>query len=51
VIVDALGNPLAVRLIGGQVHDITQAEALMAEVEPEALLAEAAMIQTASSQA
>jgi len=38
VIVDALGNPLALRLTGGQVHDITQAEALAAEVQPEALL-------------
>jgi transposase len=40
VIVDALGNPLAVSLTGGQVHDITQAEALAAQVEPEALLAD-----------
>ena len=38
MIVDALGNPLALRLTGGQVHDITQAEALAAEVQPEALL-------------
>jgi transposase len=38
VIVDALGNPLALRLTGGQVHDITQAQALAAEVQPEALL-------------
>jgi transposase len=29
---------LALSLTGGQVHDITQAEALMAQVEPEALL-------------
>ena len=28
VIVDALGNPLALCLTGGQVHDITEAEAL-----------------------
>jgi transposase len=34
VIVDALGNPLALSLTGGQVHDITQAEALNALVEP-----------------
>ena len=40
MIVDALGNPLAVSLTGGQVHDITQAEALAAQVEPEALLAD-----------
>src|SRR6202045_1205625 len=39
-IVDALGNPLAISLTGGQVHDITQAEALVALVEPEALLAD-----------
>jgi transposase len=38
VIVDALGNPLALSLTGGQVHDITQAETLAAQVEPEALL-------------
>src|ERR1700731_3981852 len=39
-IVDALGNPLAISLTGGQVHDITQAEALVALVEPEAPLAD-----------
>jgi transposase len=38
VIVDALGNPLALSLTGGQVHDITQADTLLAQVEPEALL-------------
>ena len=38
MIVDALGNPLALSLTGGQVHDITQAQALAAEVQPEALL-------------
>ena len=38
MIVDALGNPLALRLTGGQVDDITQAEALAAEVQPQALL-------------
>ena len=38
MIVDALGNPLALSLTGGQVHDITQAETLAAEVEPDALL-------------
>lgn len=38
MIVDALGNPLALSLTGGQIHDITQAEALVALVEPEALL-------------
>ncbi len=40
MIVDALGNPLALSLTGGQAHDITQAEALTALVEPEALLAD-----------
>lgn len=38
MIVDALGNPLALSLTGGQVHDIKQAETLLALVEPEALL-------------
>lgn len=40
MIVDALGNPLALSLTGGQVHDITQADALLALVEPKALLAD-----------
>ena len=40
MIVDALGNPLALSLTGGQVHDITQAEALAAQVEPGALIAD-----------
>jgi transposase len=35
-----LGNPLTLSLTGGQVHDITQAEKLAAEVRPEALLAD-----------
>ena len=39
-VVDALDNPLAIRLTGGQAHDITQAEALLAEVEPQALIAD-----------
>ena len=38
--VDALGNPLALSLTGGQVHDITQAEALLSLVAPQALLAD-----------
>ncbi len=38
MIVDALGNPLALSLTGGQVHDIKQAEILLALVEPDALL-------------
>jgi transposase len=40
VVVDALGNPLALSLTGGQAHDITQAETLVANVEPEAVLAD-----------
>ena len=40
MIVDALGNPLALSLTGGQVHDITQADALLALVEPQTLLAD-----------
>ena len=38
MIVDALGNPLALSLTGGQVHDITQADTLLALVAPGALL-------------
>ena len=37
-IVDALGNPLAFSLTGGQVHDINQAEPLTAQIQPKALL-------------
>src|SRR5215216_6733566 len=48
-IVDALGNPLAVSLTGGHVHDVKQAQLLTQEIEPAALLAEKAMIATASS--
>jgi transposase len=33
-----LGNPLALSLTGGQVHDVKQAEALAAEVQPKAFL-------------
>src|SRR5688500_2129767 len=39
-IVDALGNPLAVSLTGGHVHDVTQARVLTQEIEPAALLAD-----------
>jgi transposase len=39
-VVDALGNPLALSLTGRQAHDITQAETLVAKVEPEAVLAD-----------
>ena len=40
MIVDALGNPLALSLTAGQVHDMTQAEPLAAKVEPQAMLAD-----------
>jgi transposase len=40
VILDALGNPLRLILTRGQVYDITQAEALLASIEPKALLAD-----------
>ena len=33
-----MGNPLAVSLTGGQVHDINEAEPLAAQIEPGALL-------------
>ena len=39
-IVDALGNPLAVSLTGGHVHDVVQAQVLTQEIEPAALLAD-----------
>ena len=39
-IVDALGNPLAVSLTGGHVHDVTRAQVLTQEIEPAALLAD-----------
>lgn len=40
MIVDALGNSLRLILTGGQVHEITQAEALLGLIEPGALLAD-----------
>ena len=39
-IVDALGNPLAVSLTGGHVHEVTQGKVLSQEIEPAALLAD-----------
>ena len=39
-IVDALGNPMALSLTPGQAADITQAEALLDQVEPAAFLAD-----------
>jgi transposase len=41
-IVDALGNPVAFSLTGGQVHDLGQAQPLLAKVKPKALLADKA---------
>ena len=38
--VDALGNPLRFSLTGGQRHDITQAESLIADIECEYLIAD-----------
>ena len=34
MIVDALGNPLALSLTGGDAHDITQADTLVAQSSP-----------------
>jgi transposase len=48
-IVDALGNPLAVSLTGGHVHDVTQAQVLTQEIEPAALLADKQRIAMALS--
>jgi transposase len=42
VIVDALGNPVAVSLTPGQQSDLSQAGPLLDEVEPEAFLADKA---------
>jgi transposase len=42
VIVDALGNPVAVSLTPGQESDLSQAAPLLEEVEPEAFLADKA---------
>ena len=39
-VVDALGNPVALSLTPGQTADITQAEALLAEIEPQAVIAD-----------
>lgn len=35
-----MGNPLALSLTGGQAHDITQAETLVANLAPDAVLAD-----------
>lgn len=42
MIVDALGNPVAVSLTPGQESDLSQAAPLLEEVEPEAFLADKA---------
>ena len=42
MIVDALGNSVAMSLTPGQASDLAQAEPLLDEVEPEALLADKA---------
>lgn len=39
-VVDALGNPVALSLTPGQAADITQAQALLGGLEPNALLAD-----------
>ena len=39
-VVDAHGNPVALSLTPGQAADITQAEPLLAELEPQAVLAD-----------
>jgi transposase len=39
-VVDALGNPVALSITPGQAADITQAEPLLEQIEPEALLAD-----------
>ena len=39
-VVDALGNPVALSLTPGQVSDISQAQPLLEEIEPEAFLAD-----------
>jgi transposase len=41
-LVDALGNPVAFSLTQGQVSDLSQAEPLLEDVAPEALLADKA---------
>lgn len=40
--VDGLGNPLRFRLTGGQAHDVTQAEELIAGIESAHVLADRA---------
>lgn len=40
ILVDALGNPLRFILTGGEVHDVTQAAALLAETQSDFVLAD-----------
>jgi transposase len=40
--VDALGNPVGFHLTGGQAHDLVGADALLAELEAETLIADKA---------
>ena len=42
MLVDALGNPVDVRLTPGQAHDLTCAAPLLEEVDPEALIGDKA---------
>ena len=42
VATDALGNPIKVILTGGQVHDVTVAANLIADLKPEVIMADAA---------
>lgn len=40
LLVDALGNPLRIRLTGGQAHDITQAPTLLADLSAQYVIAD-----------
>lgn len=40
--VDALGNPIKVKLTAGQVHDVTVASALLADFKPGIVMADSA---------
>lgn len=42
VVVDALGNLLKVKLTDGQVHDVTVAASLIADLKPDIVMADAA---------
>ena len=42
VVVDALGNPVRVMLTGGQIHDVTVAANLIADLKPEIIMADSA---------